>query len=446
METDKDTSLKEVFSDSISWDGQYDDPEAWMGAVRHLLKSASDCLAHTRSICVSGTSASCLMINRSGQQVTRKPRMYNYDIMASSSTEATKAAERAVELLDKHAPPRHTARAKTGSLAKLVSWALEEPLQEGEKLCHQADYVSMKLMESSEPISISSDWHNCLKCGYDVRALMWPQWLKQCLEDAGVDDPMGVVPTTVVSPGAPIGTISPAIAQDFGLPADTVLVGGTTDSNAAFLAAVGGTRLEAGTAVTSLGSTLAIKQLSSAFVEDASKGVYSHRFPSETGEQWLVGGASNVGCAVLREEGFSNEELVELSNQIDPSSDSPLEYYPLVKKGERFPVADSNKEPQLQPMPSSRSEYLHGILQGISHVERDGFAALGELGAVPETPAIVWTCGGGSKNEVWTEMRRRKLSEKFEQDIDVQRALNTEASYGAALLAASRYLPANQSS
>jgi sugar (pentulose or hexulose) kinase len=49
---------------------------------------------------------------------------------------------------------------------------------------------------------------------------------------------------------------------------------GTTDSVAAFVAA-GIT--EAGQAVTSLGSTLAIKMLSENRVDDAAYGVYSHR-------------------------------------------------------------------------------------------------------------------------------------------------------------------------
>lgn len=51
----------------------------------------------------------------------------------------------------------------------------------------------------------------------------------------------------------------------------------------------------------------------------------SHRL----GDLWLVGGASNVGCAVLREQGFSNDELRTLSLDIDPMADSNLKYYPL---------------------------------------------------------------------------------------------------------------------
>ena len=82
-----------------------------------------------------------------------------------------------------------------------------------------------------------------------------------------------------------------------------------------------------GQAVTSLGSTLAIKLLSDTPVEDSNRGIYSHRL----GDRWLVGGASNVGCAVLRQEQFSEQELVELSAQIDPSQDSKCGFYPLLK-------------------------------------------------------------------------------------------------------------------
>ena len=209
---------------------------------------------------------------------------------------------------------------------------------------------------------------------------------------------------------------------------------------------ISGAQPQYGTAVTSLGSTLAIKQLSKTFVEDASRGVYSHRFPrfgesDGEDEAWLIGGASNVGCAILRQEGFSNEELSSLSKDIDPETDSPLAYYPLMNKGERFPVADSDKEPVLEPKPDSRKEYLHGILQGIGDVERDGFRILGDLGARPVRPTVVLSCGGGAKNDVWISMRERRLKDicHDDQPVAVKRAVNTEASYGAALLAAASF-------
>jgi D-ribulokinase len=438
-----DADYKEIYAESVQWEtdkfGAYDEPDAWCKAVNDLLQGAADTISLecVRSICISGTSASCLLVEPArgdGDFVkpTRSPRMYNYNVDNAA----------ALQLLQEFVPERHTARSPTGSLAKLLAWHAEQPVSENELLCHQADYVTRQFLASDKyPPFIASDWHNCLKLGYDVRALKWPSWLLECLQSAGLS--VGVLPSPVVSPGDPVGLVRSDLCQRFGFPDTTVMVGGTTDSNAAFFAATGGSAV-AGTAVTSLGSTLAIKQLSTTYVEDAEKGVYSHRFPAVFGsssEAWLVGGASNVGCAVLRAQGFSNEELDHLSQLIDPASDSRLSYYPLTRKGERFPVADSNKKPIIEPVPDNRGDFLHGILQGISDVERDGFLALGDLGASPSTPCQVWTCGGGSRNDAWTKLRQRRLREAFGKDepVNVAPAVNVEASFGAAILAAASF-------
>lgn len=90
-----------------------------------------------------------------------------------------------------------------------------------------------------------------------------------------------------------------------------------------------------------MGSTLAIKLLSTNRIEDARFGVYSHRLD----DKWLVGGASNTGGAVLRQM-FTDEQLEKLSGHIDPMETSRLDYYPLQAVGERFPVADPNLQPR----------------------------------------------------------------------------------------------------
>jgi xylulokinase len=92
------------------------------------------------------------------------------------------------------------------------------------------------------------------------------------------------------------------------------------------------------------------------------------------GDQWLVGGASNTGCAVLRQQNFTSEELQSLSAQIDPQADTPLGdiYYPLTKIGERFPENDPMKAPVLVPRPESRKDFLHGILLALSKIELKG--------------------------------------------------------------------------
>ena len=40
---------------------------------------------------------------------------------------------------------------------------------------------------------------------------------------------------------------------------------------------------------------------------------------------------------------------------------------------------------------------------------------------------------------MWIQMRENRLSKAFGRQVSVKRALNTEASYGAAILASSSY-------
>lgn len=82
-----------------------------------------------------------------------------------------------------------------------------------------------------------------------------------------------------------------------------------------------------------------------------------------SGNGWLVGGASNTGGAVLRQY-FSNEQLQQLTQQMDISKSSGLAYYPLTKPGERFPVNDPQLQPQLEPRPADDALFLHGVCEG----------------------------------------------------------------------------------
>ena len=91
-----------------------------------------------------------------------------------------------------------------------------------------------------------------------------------------------MLPQKVLAPGTPIGPVTEQAAAEFGLRRDCQMIAGTTDSVAAFLAA--DTR-EEGMAVTSLGSTLAVKLLSKNRIEEFSCGVYSQRLE----DVWLVG-------------------------------------------------------------------------------------------------------------------------------------------------------------
>jgi xylulokinase len=224
-----------------------------------------------------------------------------------------------------------------------------------------------------------------------------------------------------------VGNIQEAIALQLDLPLDCAIGAGTTDSNAAFLACVGTATPTIGTTVTSLGSTMVLKVLSDRPINDARYGIYSHRFEHpDLGCLWLVGGASNVGGAVLRQF-FTDLELQEFSDRLDPNIPSLLDYYPLPKIGDRFPINDPHLAPRLEPRPDDRVEFLHGLLESMARIEAQGYTLLQQLGASPILQ--IYTAGGGAKNQVWTKIRDRYLQ------IPMQNSLQTEAAYGAALLA-----------
>ncbi|MFN3715256.1 MAG: FGGY-family carbohydrate kinase [Thiobacillus sp.] len=310
-------------------------------------------------------------------------------------------------LIAKTATPGHPAAAVTSGLAKML-WLKKRLGLTGARLyLNQADWLAGLL---SGRVGMT-DYHNALKLGLDLDTLRWPAWVEYL---ADVD----YLPVPI-APGARLAAVSRPRARYLGVNPGCMVHAGTTDSIAAFIAA--GTAAS-GEAVTSLGSTLVLKLLSDTRVESAAHGVYSHWY----GRRWLAGGASNSGGAVLRQF-FDDRQLAALSEHIDPAVESPLDYTPLPKPGERFPVNDPTLAPRLVPRPADDAEFLHGLLESLARIEARGYALLATLGASPLVR--VETAGGGAKNPAWTAIRERRLG------VPVVRAAHTEAAYGAARLA-----------
>ena len=81
------------------------------------------------------------MYDLAEKRVTRAPRMYNFNVACSSQPpEVYEAGIKAMEKINKAAPPGSPANAPTSSLAKLLSWHLEKPLTDTECMMHQADF------------------------------------------------------------------------------------------------------------------------------------------------------------------------------------------------------------------------------------------------------------------------------------------------------------------
>jgi sugar (pentulose or hexulose) kinase len=371
-------------------------PEDWREALHTLLRQLpTPIAAQLKRIAIDATSATVLLCD-AGLQPLSPPLLY-HDARAQTQAEELKTV----------APDGHIICSASSGLAKFLWLTQHTELENAAYFMHQADWLSALLTGSGG----TSDYHNALKSGYDVEHLCWPEWIMQL--------PHAHLLPHVIPPGSFIAEIESDLAQHFNINPACAIHAGTTDSIAAFIAA---DVHEPGAAVTSLGTTLVLKLLSTSRVEDALHGIYSHRY----GDLWLAGGASNAGGGVLRQY-FSDEQLIKLSHQIDTDSDSPLDYYPLPRPGERFPCNAPNLAPRLAPRPDDDVEFLHGILQSLSRIEADGYALLAKLGATPLKS--VSTSGGGAKNTAWKKIRQRLLR------VPVTTAQHREAAYGAALLA-----------
>lgn len=376
-----------------------DDAQAdvWRDALRDLVASLPVALRQRLSaIAIDGTSGTVLACD-TALDPCHPPLLYADDRAAAEAA-----------LIRTIATPGHPAGAATSGLAKVL-WLRKHlgPAGGACRFLNQADWLCALLSGRTGV----TDYHNALKLGLDLDTLRWPAWIDR-LADAGC------LPTPI-APGTAFATLSPARARELGVNPECTVRAGTTDSIAAFLAAGAS---ESGDAVTSLGSTLVLKLLSETRVESSEHGIYSHWF----GRRWLAGGASNAGGAVLRQF-FDDQALATLSERIDTAHESPLDYLPLPKAGERFPVNDPALMPRLAPRPADDAEFLHGLLESLARIEARGYALLARLGATPASR--VQTAGGGARNAVWTRIRERHLG------IPVSPAAHTQAAYGSARLA-----------
>lgn len=350
--------------------------------------------ACVRALAVDGTSGTLLPVNAEGEPLA-KALMYSDQI----------ADQKILAAISAHAPSASAAKGATSGLAKAMAFASVPHLA---RVIHQADWIAGTLSGRYD----LSDENNALKTGYDPVARQWPDWITA----AGFE--LSLLPR-VLPPGAPAANVSAAAAKRFGLSPEAIVVAGTTDGCASFLATGAASP---GEAVTALGSSLTLKLLSDKPVFAPEFGIYSHRI----GDVWLAGGASNSGGKALALH-FSLDEIIGLSKSIDPSVETGLDYYPLARDGERFPIADPVMRPVLSPRPADDAKFLQGLFEGIAGIEALGYQRLAELGC-PKLISVR-SVGGGAANPAWTAIRQHRLNVPFLS------AMSLEAAAGTARLA-----------
>ena len=383
-------SKKELkYSNSVTYQYGFENPESWIKSCAKLIDNLPAYIKKDIiNLAISATSGTLTACDFRGNPIGKA-------IPYDQACNANKMLIESITSGEDHLQTPYSSLAKA---LKLIDTFGTDIL-----LRHQADWITGWLLK---------DWTygeegNNLKLGWDLIKESWPKsYLKtswhKCLP-------------LIIKSGRILGEIDSELAKRFKLNKKILIISGTTDSNAAFLAA--GLSKEEG--LTVLGTTIVVKKINKVPIKE--KGITTHRVC----EDWICGGASNAGCGILSKF-FSDLEIKELSRQINTSKETSLDLLPLNSKGERFPVNNPLLEPILEPRPVSDSLYLHALFEGLARIELKGWEKLYELtGSLPKR---IVTVGGGSKNPQWRAIREKIIN------IPIVSCKKT-TSFGTALLA-----------
>lgn len=385
--------------------------EVWWAAVVEATQALMAALAtagyrpeQLQAVAVDGTSGTVVALDRAGRPL-RPAWMYNDARAAAEAAELNALAGPFCEKLGY----RFNA---SFALAKIRWFQGQEPdlFERTARFVHQADYIA-GLLSGQAGIS---DYSNALKTGYDLVEEAWPAWIAQL---SGVGERL----PQVVAPGTSLGAVPAGAAALTGLPAGLTVVSGASDGTTASLAS--GLR-RFGDYTTTIGTTLVFKGLSDRICRHPQGLLYCHKLP---GGLWLPGAASNTGGEWIR-QGFAGEDWAALDAAAAARLPTRCLAYPLVRRGERFPMLAPTAEGFWTPEPESREDRYAASLQGVALLERLGYevldATLGTSGGE------VYSTGGGSRSAVWMQCRASVTGRV------IHRPACAESAFGAALLAA----------
>ncbi len=382
-------SKKELtYTNSVSHGYELKKPNSWINSCELLLgEIPKDLKRNIDKLAISGTSGTLTACDLRGNALEAIP--YNYQCIEN---------KRVIKSITSGAEHLQTPYSSLAKALKLIDKYGTNIL-----LRHQADWITGWFLNNWS----HGEEGNNIKLGWDLIKESWPKgyqntsWRK-CLPH-------------IIKSGRILGIIDCDLAKRFQLNKKILIISGTTDSNAAFLAA--GLDKEEG--LTVLGTTIVVKKIVDKPIKE--KGITTHRVSGN----WICGGASNAGCGILSRF-FSDKEIRELSRQINTSKKTSLKLLPLNSRGERFPVNQPFLEPILNPRPVSDSLYLQALFEGLARIELQGWEKLSKLTSSP--PKRIVTIGGGSINPQWRAIRERVIN------IPIITCKKT-TSYGTALLA-----------
>ena len=384
-----DKSKEIIFEDSCIYNYEFKNPEGWINSCIKLFEGIPIKIKiHLSRLSISGTSGTLVPCGSNGNNLGDS---IPYNEACITNSKKLKLIAGGDKFLNN----------PYSSLAKAIK--LIDIFGDDIILRHQADWISGWFL---------NDWSfgeegNNVKLGWNIENKSWPE----SFESFSLTKSIPVIKES----GSILGKINQSIANLLGTSENLLLICGTTDSNAAFLAA----QVKENEGLTVLGTTIVIKKIIKKTF--SYPGITMHRVNGN----WICGGSSNAGCGVLSRF-FSDLEIKELSQQINPRKKTTLNYLPLNSTGERFPTHDPYLKPIIKPRPVSDALFLHGLLEGLARIELKGWCKLKNLSGY--FPKKIITIGGGSKNPQWKSIREKTLK------IPIINS-NKSTAFGSALIA-----------
>jgi sugar (pentulose or hexulose) kinase len=370
------------------------DAKEWLSILRDALDElfSNSLFRNIQAVAVDSTSGTVLPVSSDGNPLA--PAFLHNDVRASEE------ALLCEQYFGGSCSP-------TFSLPKILWMQNNLELADNTLFLHATDFLNSWLAGRTD---IPTDSTNAMKSGVDLETGDWLENLPS-LNLPGV-----------VSPGVMIGELSPEHCQRWGLNTGVKLVSGATDSNAAFYASGAG---EPGEWSTTIGTTLAIKGISEARIDDPTGCIYCHRHPDG---HWLPGGASNAGGEILREH--SGElSVLETSPNVHLIPNDLV--YPSIRRGERLPFLDADFKPFFEGDERRGKDYLLACLEGIAFVEFLSYELLEKNGAF--VGKKIFATGGAASSNLGLQIRADILQKSMHIPAHPHSAM------GAAILAAAGY-------
>nr|WP_321986068.1 xylulokinase [uncultured Lichenicoccus sp.] len=373
-------------------------PQDWWQAVcmvvASLRQAAPEAMARVQGIGLSGQMHGLVLLDAEG--VVLRPAILWND---------SRASEEAARLAAQHRLFARLAGAPHSTSfwpAKLLWLARHEPqtLRRTRHMLLPKDYVRWRMTGCTQTDACDAGGTAML----DVAARDWStSILSVCGASGGVS--RDVLPEVVEGDQA-AAMLHPAVAADWGIASDPVVVAGGGGDSAT--GAIGIGAIADGAAYISLGTSAQVFVTTDTFRPAVEAAVQS--FPHALPGLWFQAGAVLNGASALAwaTRLFGQDDPAALLAEAEgvphglPESPGHLLFLPYLT-GERCPHNDPHARGVLFGLTpaTSRAEVVRAVLEGVAYSLADALACLTQAGTTIEAAAIV---GGGARSAFWTRI------------------------------------------